>query len=285
MSSPPVLFSVGLFSDVQFANRENQGKCRYRDSLDFLAEAVECFNARDLQAVINLGDLVDSNEASHLDSVMAVLEKSAHPFIHVLGNHDLLGPMERRDIQDRLGITNSWGERLRRDNWRVIVVDSTEVSLVDGSKHRALANKEIARLSQQGDPCAENWNGMAGKRQMLEISKLLRNASDAGDRALVLNHMVAGINSGSLRHRCWNHSKLTRLLEVSSCVVGHFNGHDHDGGFATDEISGVHYLTLPAICDSVGGVGAHAIAHFEKNSITIEGWGRVKSRRLHFYGT
>ena len=44
---------------------------------------------------------------------MAVLEKSIHPFIHVLGTHDLLGPIQRCDIQSRLGIAGPWGKRLR----------------------------------------------------------------------------------------------------------------------------------------------------------------------------
>ncbi len=60
------LFSLGIFSDVQYANRENQGNCRFRESLGLLEEVIECFNARDLEAVINLGDLVDSNEPAHV---------------------------------------------------------------------------------------------------------------------------------------------------------------------------------------------------------------------------
>ena len=70
------------------------------------------------------------------------------------------------------------------------------------------------------------------------------------------------------------------LLDNSPCVAAHFNGHDHEGGFTTDKISGTHYVTFPAICDSGGKTGAHAIAHFGKDWINIEGWGRVGSRKL-----
>ena len=93
-------------------------------SFRLLEEAIECFTTKGLRAVINLGDLVNSNEPTHVDSVMAVLEKSIHLFIHVLGTHGFLGPVRRRDIQSGLGMTGPWGKRLRRGSWRVIVVDS-----------------------------------------------------------------------------------------------------------------------------------------------------------------
>ncbi len=284
MSCSSTLFSLGIFSDVQYANRENQGNCRFRESLGLLEEAIECFNARDLEAVINLGDLVDSNEPAHVEAVMEVLEGCNHPLIHVLGNHDLLGPMTRHDMQSRLGITCSWGERIKRENWRVVVIDSTEVSMAAGNTHQTRAKQEIHRLRQRGDPCAENWNGMAGDEQMVELKRLLGDASRCGHHLLILNHMVVGINSGSLLHRCWNHQQLSQIINSSPCVVAHFNGHDHDGGFATDPLSGVHYLTFPALCDSEEGIGAHAIAHFETNSIRLEGLGRVNSRKMEILG-
>lgn len=247
-----------------------------------LKKAIECFNGRDLEAVINLGDLVDSNEPAHLEAVLEVLEGSVHPLIHIVGNHDLIGPVSRNDIQARLGITCSWGERIKKDNWRVVVVDSTEISLAAGGSKQNQAKQVLRRLRQEDDPCAEHWNGMAGEEQMIELSRLFEDASHCGHHLLVLNHMVVGANSGSPRHRCWNHEKLRRLMKSSSCAIAHFNGHDHDGGFATDTISGIHYLTFPAICDSIGGLEAHAIAHLEKNAIRLEGMGGVKSTSLDF---
>ncbi len=280
MPCSSTLFSLGVFSDVQYADREKEGNCHFRESLKSLKGAIECFNSRNLEAVINLGDLVDSNEPAHLDAVMEVLEGCIHPFIHVLGNHDLLGPVTRREMESRLGIVNSWGEKIKRDNWRIIVVDSTEISVApDGLRH-SQADRTIQKLRQEKDPCAENWNGMAGDAQMVELGRVLDRASLYGHNCLIVNHMVTGDDSGSSRHRCWNHHRLRRVMNSSLSVVAHFNGHDHRGGFATDPKSGIHYLTFPAICDAVDGIGAHGIAHFAKNSITVEGMGRVKSRRL-----
>lgn len=280
MPLPQPLFSLGIFSDVQYADRENSGKCHYRESLRYLAEAIECFNRSDLRAVVNLGDIVDSNEGSHLDAVMDVLGNCIHPFIHILGNHDLLGPLRRQEVTSRLGISNIAGERLRQENWRIMVIDSTEISLNSNGINATQAKSDLEHLRRKGDISAENWNGKAGNSQMDQIEELLVHANNCGDNVLMLNHMVANPHSGSRQHQCWNHSDLLKMLARNPSVVAHLNGHDHDGGFATDDSSGIHYLTFPAICDCGEGLGAHAIAHFREESIAIEGWGRVESRIL-----
>jgi len=281
MPPPHSLFSLGIFSDVQYADRENLGKCRYRQSLRYLGEAIECFNRHDLLAVVNLGDIVDSNQEAHLDAVLDVLSICVHPFVHILGNHDLAGPLGRQELASRFGITNIAGERLRQDGWRVIAVDSTEVSVACSDLLGIQAKCDLAQLRRQRDPSAQCWNGRAGDSQMLQLERQLVDADACGESALILNHMVANPHSGSPRHQCWNHSDLRQMLVCHPSAVAHFNGHDHDGGFATDPLSGIHYLTLPAICDSGEKLGAHAIAHFSRNSITIEGWGRISSRVLH----
>jgi len=281
MSGCSTLFSLGFFSDVQYANRANRGASHYRDSLRFLAEAVKCFNERDLQAVINLGDLVDSNDEAYLDATLSVLDDCIHPIIHILGNHDLLGPIRRQEILSRLNMQKAWGQCFSKHSWRVVVVDSTEVSI--HSEEKALLQESVSRildLNEVGDPCAENWNGMASNQQFQELEGVLVDALKCDQRVLIVNHMLVGNGSGSSAHLCWNHRELSRLFSENRCVAAHFNGHDHDGGFTTDIRTGVHYLTFPAICDSGGKTGAHAIARFHKNSITVEGWGRIQSRTL-----
>ena len=159
MSLPLSLFSLGIFSDVQYADRENRGKCHYRESLRYLAEAIECFNRHDLRAVVNLGDIVDSNEPYHLDAVMDVLGNCIHPFIHILGNHDLIGPLHRQEVASRLAMPNVAGERLRQENWRIIVIDSTEISLNSTGKNGTLAKSALEKLRRRGDLSAQHWNG------------------------------------------------------------------------------------------------------------------------------
>ncbi len=281
MDRSSALFSLGIISDIQYAMRKNKGMSYFRDSLVYLEEAIFCFNNREVDAVINLGDLVDSNEPEHLDPVMELLESSRSPVINILGNHDLIGRTGQKEILSRLHIQERWGERFRKGKWRVIAIDSTEISISSSASCQVLCREKLNELKRINDPCAEHWNGMASSSQMNEIESLLESATKEKNRVLIINHMVAASGSGSPRHRCWNHKSLTHLLDNSPCVAAHFNGHDHEGGFTTNKMSGTHYVTFPAICDSAGKTGAHAIAHFGEDWIKIEGWGRVDSRNLN----
>lgn len=50
------LFSLGLITDVQYANKDVDGKRRYRTSLTRLCQAVAELNTRPLEFTIQLGD-------------------------------------------------------------------------------------------------------------------------------------------------------------------------------------------------------------------------------------
>ena len=285
MKSPQnLLFSIGLLSDVQYADQASRGSCRYRDSLAHLESALELFNSRQLAAVVQLGDLVDSNEAAHLGAVLALLQRSRHPLIHVLGNHDSLGSLGGSELTERLGLRSRSGERLRHKGWRLVVIDSLEISVEaspQGSRELELAERELSELQEAGAPWGQFWNGRAGDSQMAALDTLLRDAARAGERVVLLNHMPAHPGSASERHLCWNHQELRALIaKHGSTVAAHFNGHDHAGGYAFDADSAAHYITLPALCDSTDGQSAHAIVHFFPDRLEIEGWGRVESRSL-----
>ena len=275
-----VLFSVGIIADVQYGIRKNSGLSHFKDSLRYLEEAILCFNNRRVDAVINLGDLVDSNEPNHLNAALEILNESKSHVINILGNHDLMGPLKRETVLKRLGIKKTWGEKYKKGNWRFIAVDSTEYSLLSENRAQQGCQEVLQRLKEQKDPCLQRWNGMASQQQMRQIKNLLKQSAMEQNSVLILNHMVTGSDSGSVTHRSLNHEDLIELFNSYPCVYAHLNGHDHAGGFKTDKESGIHYLTFPAICDSGGKTSAHAIAHFRRDSISIEGWGRVISRKL-----
>ncbi len=277
-------WSIGVVTDVQYADREPEGSCRYRDALDHLAAAIREFNQRDLVAVVNLGDLVDSNEAAHVEAVGEVLVACRHPWIHLAGNHDHLGPSNGEALVAQLGIAG-WGrgEVLHHAGWRLFALDSTEVSVestpIGSPAHRG-AERELQALREAAEPSGQHWNGRAAERQMADLASCLGRADRSGERVIVLNHMGAHPSAASPRHLCWNHRELRSLLAGHRSSTLHLNGHDHAGGYALDGGSGVHYLTLPAVCDSVDGRGAAAILHLSEHHIETEGWGRAPSRTL-----
>jgi hypothetical protein len=286
MSAETPLWSIGLFADVQYADRDVSGSCHYREALRHLAETLDHFNALKLEAVINLGDLVDSNETEYLDAVCTVLDTCRHPILHLLGNHDHLGPNNRAMVEQRLGAGTGKvgaGELWQSEGWRLFALDSTEVSVEslprDGNLWQQ-AERERSRLKAVGEPCGEFWNGRAGKAQMKNLERCLSEADDRGEKVIVLNHMGAHPEATNPMHLCWNHRALRELLGSHRSAVAHFNGHDHAGGYHHDPEPGVHYMTLPAICDSSGGSGAAAILHGYPDRLEMEGWGRASNRRL-----
>lgn len=286
MKSEPPLWSIGLFSDVQYADRDVSGSCYYREGLRHFATTLNHFDSLELEAVINLGDLVDSNETDHLDAVCAILATCRHPIFHLLGNHDHLGPNDRPEVEKRLRAGTGKvgvGELWRMKGWRLFALDSTEISVEslpqDGEKWQR-AERERSDLRTAGDPCGEFWNGRAGDTQMADLERCLVEADERNEKVIVLNHMGAHPAAASPRHLSWNHRKLRELMGSHRSAVAHFNGHDHSGGYHHDLEAGVHFLTLPAICDSGSDQGAAAILHGFPDRLEIEGWGRVSNRRL-----
>ena len=60
------LFSFGIVTDAQYADKDPAGLRHYRASLENLGVAAKEFNARDLKFVVHLGDLIDENFSSYV---------------------------------------------------------------------------------------------------------------------------------------------------------------------------------------------------------------------------
>ena len=79
----------------------------------------------------------------------------------------------------------------------------------------------------------------------------------------------------------WNYDELDALVRDHSCVVAVLSGHDHDGGFGTDE-HGVHHITLQAPLECEEDEVAYGTIHMYRDRMELEGCGRVPSRVLYF---
>ena len=93
-----VLFSVGIIADVQYGIRKNSGLSHFKDSLRYLEEAILCFNNRRVDAVINLGDLVDSNEPNHLNAALEILNESKSHVINIKKGNCLEEAWNKKDM-------------------------------------------------------------------------------------------------------------------------------------------------------------------------------------------
>ena len=86
----------GLVTDIHFAHRNVHGTRYYEQSITKLSEAIDVFNRRKLDFMIELGDLKDMGDTpergqtlSFLDEIEAKFQTFDGPVYHVLGNHDM----------------------------------------------------------------------------------------------------------------------------------------------------------------------------------------------------
>ena len=87
----------GLVTDIHFAHRNVHGTRYYEQSITKLSEAIDVFNRRKLDFMIELGDLKDMGDTpergqtlSFLDEIEAKFQTFDGPVYHVLGNHDMI---------------------------------------------------------------------------------------------------------------------------------------------------------------------------------------------------
>jgi alkaline phosphatase len=86
----------GIVSDSHYADVENSGSRYYRQSLDKMNECIELMNSKNLDFVIELGDLKDQDNPGveektieYLQTIEKVFQKFNGATYHVMGNHDM----------------------------------------------------------------------------------------------------------------------------------------------------------------------------------------------------
>lgn len=139
------LFSFGVVADVQYGDKPNsdiEGYWKYyREAPGKLESAVKDWKANKaaLSFVMSVGDIVegvkgDVAQSTHdLELVAAIFDGLGDDFKvhHVVGNHCLSAT--RETLLQRLGIPDSYHSTVvHKDGdcaWRVIVLDTTEMSL------------------------------------------------------------------------------------------------------------------------------------------------------------
>merc|ERR1711971_906890 len=149
--------------------------------------------------------------------------------------------------------------------WRCIVLDPYDVSASKGGRGtppeiqaNALLckmNPNIAQMVQtnvRGDYFAHlpldsrlRWNpnnGAVGSRQMAWLREELEKASLHGELVVIFLHVLVHPASSDQKTLLWNYEELLTLLQSSAGDVVQIvvSGHQHEGGFYTDE-RGIHY--------------------------------------------
>lgn len=222
---------VGMVTDLHYADKPASGTRYYRETLGKLEEAADQFGQRDLDFVVELGDIIDAAasvdvEMRYLNKVNEAFSKICKDRHYVLGNHcvdtltkeEFLGGVERRESYYSFD----------RGGFHFIVLDSC--FRADGQPY----GRRNFKWTDANVPAAElDW---------------LRADLKTNDKpVIVFAHQRLDVTNN---HGVKNNSDVRRILESSGNVLAVFQGHSHKNDLR--DIGGIHYCTLVAMVEGSG---------------------------------
>ncbi|PPL02869.1 metallophosphoesterase [Parapedobacter indicus] len=271
----PVL-TIGLVADIQYCDCDTHINRYYRKSLTKLQEAVDAFNQKDVDFVINLGDMIDRDYKS-FGPVLDKLSGLNMPIYHVLGNHDFAVDSNRLpQIPNTLGMKTRFYS-IKKGNYQLIFLDGNDVSTfghATNTKEHASALEQLAYLKSKNAANAKDWNGGIGEEQFKWLESELATANASDEAVILLCHYP--LFPAGAAHNLWNEEQLKKLINQNSSVIAYFNGHQHSGGYEYAE--GIHYVNFKGMVE--GPENAFSIVNIYQDRIQIIGYGSEESREL-----
>lgn len=303
-------WAFGVISDVQYADADDgmdkKGKMLryYRGTLDVLANAVTFFNQQTspaLTCVYQLGDLIDGQNArdgkseAALASVLGAIGRSSISFVHLVGNHDLYN-FDRDMLAARLGtrLPNRAVEfyaSAPAPGWRVVVLDAFQEAVIGWPatepRRETAVNFLRAKRTECGRPAdadPDDWfaglegehrrfnpyNGAFGARQLSWLSSQILAATDAGDRLIILSHVVLHPEACHGTTMAWDYEAALEAIGAPPGVVAAVVcGHEHKGGYHRDE-GGVHHLTLQSPLNEGASGSAFGVVRVLHDRLEVE---------------
>ncbi len=284
------MIRFGLFADAHYAQGKQYGS-RYCDrSLDKLRDCLDALRAREVDFVVNLGDIIDGahDEAvdlANLALVRQLLDRSGLAVHHVLGNHDIES-MSKRRMRDALqppsipGLPPGAGAAVHDGAWysfdagdcRMIVLDANYRA--DGAAY---------------DSGNYEWDDTIIPEIELEwLAGELPRAGSGTPTVPATAHTCIFVHQ-NLDDRPWedgrdphlvaNCAPVRSVLESSERPVTVFQGHYHPGLYQS--IGGVSYVTLRAMCEGeTSEDNAWAVVTLDDAGVRVEGFGKQESYRL-----
>ncbi len=257
--------SIGICADVHYADADARGSRHYRLSLDRMREAAATWSRHDVDAVLQLGDLIDTGptadiqaELDYLRTIEREFRKGAPNRYHVLGNHCVATLTKERFLRGVGQRKAHFSFDLR--GFHCIVLDACYRR--DGAAY--------------GD-APFDWTDT-------DIPKAQRDwlASDLAKthrRTLVFVHQRLDLPTES-PYAIRSSPEVRAILEESGKVVAVLMGHSHENDLR--RIAGIPYIALAAMVD--GGVeagNAFGILNVSPDgSLALQGYGRLAGHPL-----
>lgn len=269
---------IGLIADPQYADIPPVVTRHYRQSIAKLTEAIDHFNAQELDFCVNAGDTIDKVWKS-FDEVLKPIAACKHKFYHVLGNHDFELPDDfKAKVPKRLGLEQRYYS-ITQNGFCLAMLDTNDISVYAqpaNAKETTQAMRVLYAYARTGVPHAQPWNGAVGPAQMKWFEDTCKKAAEAKQKVIVFaHHPIYPQHS----RNAWNCDALLQAISRHRNIVAWINGHNHDGNFDTRD--GVPFITLKGMVETPD-TNAYATARVFADHIEIVGKGREPSREIRF---
>jgi len=262
ISSKPLL-TLGLLTDLHYADKKQGGSRAYRETLVKAKEAMALFKEKKVSAVICLGDLIDAapsvdEEISYLTTITGVLAKSGLPRYHVPGNH-CVATLNKKEFFKHAGTVNKTGHHsCDLSGVHLVILDACYNSKMESY------GRNNAKWHDSNLPPAQ-------------IEWLKKDLAATDKPTVVFIHQRLDLDQPN-RYAVKQSAEVRKILKNSKKVKAVFQGHSHKNELT--EITGVPYCTLAALVEGNGVENnSYSLLHVhEDGTLTLEGFRRQVSR-------
>jgi alkaline phosphatase len=265
----------GVVTDIHYSTRAKWSDRCFQDSLTKLRQAVDVFNGRKLDFIIELGDMKDMGvkpdrleTLGFLDVIEGEFSRFSGPRYHVLGNHD----MDCISKEDFLSHTENHGAAKGKSYY------SFEMGGVKFVVLDACFNKDMTPY------CCGNFKWTKAFIPEEELAWFDKELKSATGKVIVFCHQLLdgfSIQVGAPQSIfVSNWKKVVAIMEKHGNVIASIQGHHHRGHYSFR--NGIHYWTMKGmITGAYPSNNSYAIIEVSpKGDVAIKGFRNSESMFL-----
>ncbi|MBX3120508.1 MAG: metallophosphoesterase [Fimbriimonadaceae bacterium] len=258
---------IGLLTDIHYADAPARGTRFYRESLPKIEEARQHFQTEKIDALIELGDLIDSADQATAEDEMRFLKAALGEISQMspvqrftLGNH-CLAKVKRADFLQAVG-QKTGHTTLELDHWKAIILDAC---------HKADGTPYDAGNFVWTDTSIPDW----------QIDWLRQELSNTKKHVLVCVHQRIDWTGASRPSTgVASAAKVRQAIDDAKNVRIVLQGHTHENAYV--KLAETHYVTLRAVVEGTGQAnnGYGVLSLYEDGSALLHGQRDQLSRKL-----
>ena len=253
--------SVGMLTDLHYADKSPRGSRHYRESLAKIDEASIEFKKNQIQMAVELGDLIDAadsvpTELGYLKTINRKFEAIAPERHYVLGNH-CVDTLTKEEFLGEVGQKESYYS-FDKNGFHFVILDSCFTS--EGVAYRR-----------------KNFQWTDANLPEHEMDWLASDLIATKLPTIVFAHQRLDVTTS---HGVRNASAIRDILERTDRVKAVFQGHSHQNDLKW--INGIPYCTCVAMVEGSGPAqsGYSILDLYPDESIRVRGFRKQKSQPL-----